>query len=45
MLDQILTFFNERTSGEQTLLLIGGAVAFFVLGIQVGRAAGHLFGG
>jgi hypothetical protein len=45
MFDPILTFFNERTSGEQALILIGGALAFFTLGIQVGRAAGHIFGG
>lgn len=45
MFDPILTFFNERTSGEQILILAGGAIAFFTLGIQVGRAAGHLFGG
>jgi hypothetical protein len=44
MLDPILTYFNERTSGEQTLILIGGAIAFFVFGIQVGRAVGHLLG-
>ena len=44
MLDPILTVFNERKSGEQVLILIGGAVAFWVLGLQVGRAAGHLVG-
>jgi hypothetical protein len=33
MFDPIRTFFNERTSGEKVLILTGGAIAFFTLGI------------
>lgn len=45
MLDTALTFFNQRTTGEQTLILIIGAVFCLAIGIQAGKAAFHVFGG
>lgn len=45
MLDTLLNLFNQRTTGEQTLMLIVGAVFFLALGIQVGKAAFQMVGG
>ena len=45
MFDTLQHLFNQRTSGEQTLILIAGAIFFLVLGIQIGRALYRLIGG
>lgn len=45
MLDPLLNLFNQRTTGEQTLILIGGGIVALALGIQAGKAAFLLFGG
>jgi hypothetical protein len=45
MYDTLLHLFNQRTTGEQTLILIAAAIFFLVGGIKVGKAASHLFGG
>ena len=45
MFDTLLHLFNQRPEGEQTLIIISGAIFFFVVGIQVGKVAFHLFGG
>lgn len=44
-MDKLIGFFNQRSSGEQTLLLISAGILFLVAGIQVGRLAFFLFGG
>lgn len=45
MFDTLLNVFNQRTTGEQTLILIVGGILLFALGIQVGKAAFQVFGG
>lgn len=44
MFDTLLHLFNQRTSGEQTLILIVGGILLFAFGIQIGKAAFHIFG-
>lgn len=44
MFSTILDFFNQRTSGEQVLMLFVAAVFLFAISIQAGRLAYHLFG-